>query len=300
MKSFIIVFSLLVLGCSGGNGTDAEPRTQQPTPNPIQEELPEVENTGFDMTISELTEWELLWEEAFDSDLSKWTPWKSGAFNSEYQLYRSQNLHLKDGFLLVESKRESASGPTDPFNPALRNFDFTSGRIETNREFGPQQDGGILRISARIRLPEGEGLWPAFWSYNNPWPTKGEIDYLEYRGHEPYHYEANFHYGNNVNQVETDAIAQKFRYESTTKLSDDFHVYEIEWSQDRFVMRFDGEVVHTYTASQFAYVEDFYDKEHRIVLNLAIGGDFFKTLNRNDIPDRSFMYVDWVRVFKKK
>ena len=137
------------------------------------------------------------------------------------------------------------------------------------------------------------------WSSNDAWPTLGETDVLEARGNTPFDFQTNFHFGNNVNQVETDPVFNEFVYTHSDKLSECFHVYEIEWSQNSFVIKFDNEVVKTYEQSEFEFVDDFFNKKHRLVLNLAVGGFFFSELDESKIPSDSYMVVDWVRVYEK-
>ncbi|MEX0275086.1 MAG: hypothetical protein AB3N16_11985, partial [Flavobacteriaceae bacterium] len=62
----------------------------------------------------------------------------------------------------------------------------------------------------------------------------------------------------------------------------------------------DGNMVHVFRSSEFEHISHFYDKRHRIVLNLAVGGWFFNNLNEGNIPNRSFVFVDWVRIFRPK
>jgi len=181
MKKLLLLFVLVIYACSNNdNGlppitpSDPMPDAQDP---PMEEPvvLPEVSDAGFDFSATDLEGWELLWEDNFDGTLSEWNVWKGGAFNEELQLYQQDNLYVEEGYLFIEQLRESATGVTTPFDATTKSFDFTSGRIESKKLYNPSQQG-TLRIAARIKLPAGEGLWPAFWSYGDPWPTQGEID----------------------------------------------------------------------------------------------------------------------------
>ena len=263
--------------------------------------VPEVTATGFDLSDSDTTGWDMIWEEDFSSNLSDWSVWQGGAFNNELQLYQDDNLYIENGYLFIRQRRQVASGPTNPYDGTTSTFAFTSGRIETNAIYSPATvDGGdTIRYSARILLPEGEGLWPAFWSYNDPWPTMGEIDVIEYRGGEPNEYSTNFHYGEETNTVLTNPGAQNFTYNNGTSLSDEFHVFEVIWSQNALELLFDGNIVKTYNTEDWEYVDDMYDKSQKIVLNMAVGGNFFTDLDETQIPNESFLIVDWVKVFKQ-
>ncbi len=300
----IIVFSLfsfLFLASSCGEGVKPVTTNPEPTPVPIVTEvmLPEVEACGYVAHDSIFNNWTLVFEENFDQDLSQWTPWRGGAFNEELQYYRAGNVFVENDLLYIKGERTKTSGRTNPFDETIKSFDFASARVESKREFGPENTPGqqSIRFSARLRLVNGHGLWPAWWSYNDPWPTKGEIDILEARGNTPFEFQSNFHYGVNVNQLDTDPAFNDFHFTSTADLSECFHIYELEWSKNEFIIRLDGEIVKTYDVETYEFVDDFFNKKHRLVLNLAIGGWFFSNLDISRIPNESYLVVDWVRVY---
>jgi len=100
----------------------------------------------------------------------------------------------------------------------------------------------------------------------------------------------------------TDPTFNDFTFEHSETLSSCFHVYELIWTRSSFEILFDGEIVKTYDADTFEFVDDFFNKSHRLVLNLAIGGVFFNglDLDESQIPDESFLVVDWARVYLKE
>lgn len=264
-------------------------------------ELPSVKRCGYEADSSDYNNWTLVFEDNFDTDLSNWDAWESGAFNEELQYYQLENISLKEGLLYIIAKREKVSGATDPFNDEQKDFEFTSGRIESKKYFGPDTTEGNqeVRFSARLRLVEGEGLWPAWWSYNDPWPTKGEIDILEARGNKPYEFQSCFHYGAQVNTLETDAKFNEGHYKFEEKLTECFHVYDLVWSQNQFQIIFDGEIVKTYDVDTFEHVDEFFNMKHKLVLNLAVGGWFFDNYDVDKIADQSHLVVDYVRVYQR-
>lgn len=296
-------FILLFLSCSTSEPEKPViPGTNNPDPPTTpQVLLPVVEDCGYEPMADLFEGWNLIFEDDFDNDLAKWTPWLGGAFNDELQLYKATNVFVENDYLYLKAQRAKVSGRTNPFNETIKNFDFASGRIESRMTFGPSANPGsqTVRFSARIRLVEGHGLWPAWWSYNDPWPTKGEIDILEARGNTPNEFQSNFHFGTNANQLDTDPIFNEFRYTHSENLSTCFHLYELEWSRDSFVIRFDGEIIKTYDQNTFEFVDDFFNKKHRLTLNLAVGGLFFSNLDVSQIPNESYLVVDWVRVYSK-
>ena len=145
---------------------------------------------------------------------------------------------------------------------------------------------------ARIKLPAGYGMWPAFWSYGDPWPTQGEIDILEARGQEPNSYSTNYFFGRraNVNLVRNATTT----INANMSLQTCWHVYELIWSQNSLVFMLDGQVVDTKTGN---YVSNLFGKKEKIVLNLAVGGNYFSNLDPAQIQTGT-LQVDWVKVFR--
>ena len=232
-----------------------------------------------------------VFEDDFTADLDKWNIWMGGAFNNELQYYQAANLQLANGNLVITAKKETVTGRTSPFDSKSKTFNYTSGRVECKSNISASAITPKVRIVARIKLPSGNGMWSAFWSYGDPWPTQGEIDYLEARGQEAFKYETNYFYGKarNRNLVKN----QVGFITSSVSLEDCYHVYEMIWSQGSLTSLLDGNVVETKTGS---YIPNLFGKVERIVLNLSVGGNFFTNLNPAQIVTGS-MYVDYVKVF---
>ena len=302
-----LFFVVILIACSGDPEPAVRPDpTPTPTPTPDPDpvpmvQLPDVTNCGYEAEANHFDGWTEVFNEDFDADLAQWTPWRGGAFNQELQHYQEDQLFVENDYLYIRMAREGVTGRNNPFDETQRSFSFVSGRIESVKEFGPDlgEGKGAVRFSARLRLVEGHGLWPAWWSYNDPWPTQGEIDILEARGDTPFEFQSNFHYGQNVNEVQTDPVFNDFHYTHSEKLSDCFHLYELIWSEDSFQILFDSEVIQEYDADTYTFVPSFFRKSHRLTLNLAVGGWFFDNLIESDIPDEAFVVVDWVKVHEQ-
>ena len=237
--------------------------------------------------------WTKVFEDEFNKDLSQWNIWTGGAYNNELQYYQAANLSLLDGKLLIEAKRQSIEGRTLPADPTLKKFAFTSGRIESKTHFSASATVPKVRIMAKIMLPAGIGMWPAFWAYGDPWPTQGEIDIMEARGNEPLVYHTAYWYGrkSGVNQASgTEAHIH------TVSLTDCWHIYEVIWEKDRLTFLLDGVVVDTKTGG---LIPNFFRKSERVTLNLAVGGNFFGSLDPSSIQPGT-LQVDWVKVFTAK
>jgi beta-glucanase (GH16 family) len=217
-----------------------------------------------------------------------------GAFNNELQYYQAANMQLANGNLVITAKKETVTGRITPFDTKQKTFNYTSGRIECKSNISASSLTPKVRMVARIKLPAGNGMWSAFWSYGDPWPTQGEIDCVEARGQEPFQYQTNYFYGRarNRNLVKNQAAV----INSDVSLTDCYHVYEMIWSQNSLTSLLDGQVVETKTGG---YIPNLFGKTERIVLNLAVGGDFFTNLDPAQIVTGS-MYVDYVKVFTGK
>ncbi|MFS4491298.1 family 16 glycosylhydrolase [Maribacter sp. 2308TA10-17] len=306
MKNFLLLCAFILFSCSNSDDgysstppIDTTPDSQDP---PLEEEtvLPDVSNIGFDFSATDIEGWELVWEDNFNEGLSDWNVWEGGAFNEELQLYREDNLYVDKGYLFIEQLREMASGATNPFDTANKSFNFTSGRIETKELYNPSLQG-TLRIAARIKLPAGEGLWPAFWSYGDPWPTQGEIDIVEFRGGKTNELVTNFFYGTQANTPLTNSSITTYTHDAGIDLTTEFHVFDMVWSQNSLVVSLDGVEIRTFTTDEFQYIDDLFNKNEKVVLNLAVGGAFFNGMNLNaaEIPDKSYLIVDWVKIYKQ-
>ena len=238
-----------------------------------------------------LTGWTKIFEDDFTTGLNKWNVWDGGAYNSELQLYQPENLQVTDGVLQISAVKETVTGPTTPFDASPKTFNYTSGRIESKTNFSASATSPKVRIAARIKLPSGYGMWPAFWTYGEPWPTQGEIDILEARGQEGNKYQTNYFFGKTVNR---NLVRGAEGFVTTdVSLQTCYHVYEMIWSQNSLQFYFDGQLVKTNSGG---YVPNLFGKQERITLNLAVGGLFFSNFNPALIQTGT-MYVDWVKVF---
>lgn len=238
--------------------------------------------------------WTKKFDEDFSGDLSSWNIWTGGAYNNELQYYQAANLQLNNGILSIAAKRETVTGATLPTDPTPKSFDFTSGRIESKINFSASSTTPKVRMMARLKLPTGYGMWPAFWSYGDPWPTQGEIDIMEARGNEPFTYSTAYWYGRRAGiniASNTEGIVV-----SDISLTDCWHVYEVIWEKNSLTFSLDGKVVVVKTGG---WIPNFYRKTERMTLNLAVGGGFFGNPDPSLIETGIFQ-ADWVKVFTSK
>jgi beta-glucanase (GH16 family) len=278
------------------NSSGKETTKVQAQAQPGAGSIPRVAPTicDYDLVESTLTSagWTKVFEDNFTADLSKWNIWTGGAFNNELQHYQSANLQIAGGVLAISAKKETVTGATNPFDPTPKTFEYTSGRIECKTNVSASTGTPKVRMIARIKLPKGYGMWPAFWSYGDPWPTQGEIDFVEARGQEPTKYSTNYFYGTSPN---TNLVKRATGYiTADSDLQNCYHVYEMIWEQTKLTSILDGTVVEVKTSG--GYIPELFGKQERITLNLAVGGAFFSRLDPSKIQTGT-MQVDWVKVF---
>jgi beta-glucanase (GH16 family) len=235
--------------------------------------------------------WTKAWGDDFNT-LASWNIWTGGAWNDELQYYQAGNLSISNGILSIAARRQAKFfGATNPYDATLKEFEFTSGRIESKDHFSASTTIPKVRFAARLKLAAGDGMWPAFWSYGDPWPTQGEIDILEARGNVPNQYQTAYYYGkrSGVNLVRASATV----ITTTSSLMDCWHVYEVIWTKDALVFLLDGKEVDRKTSR---YVPSLFGKKQRITLNLAVGGVFFPGILPSSVQP-GIMQADWVKVF---
>ena len=226
-------------------------------------------------------------------DRSKWkydvgNRW--GENELEYYAASTDNVALDGkGNLAITARKGNPDGHRCQYG----NCRYTSGRILTEGRFA-QKYG---TFEARIKLPVGKGIWPAFWLLGgNNWPAQGEIDIMENLGHTPRIAHATVHgpdyYGAGGITKKTDA---------GVPLSEDFHVYGLDWSPKRLVWLLDGVEYFRVTRAD---VETrgkrwVFDHPFFIILNVAVGGAWPGSPDARTVFPQT-MLVDWVRVTPRK
>lgn len=238
---------------------------------------------------------ELVFADEFDSDgapdpatwafdIGDGCPDLCGWGNDELQYYtdRADNAVVKNGFLIITAKEEAFEGAG-----------YTSARLLTKDLF-EQQYG---RFEARIKLPWGQGLWPAFWMLGadiniNPWPGAGEIDIMENRGQEPTKIEGTVH-GPGYSGGES--IGKSYEL-SNGRFDTEFHVFGIEWGPGSIRFYVDDVLYNEVTPADVTG-EWVFNKPFYMLMNVAIGGGFVGSPNVETVFPQT-MLVDYVRVYK--
>ncbi len=208
---------------------------------------------------------------------------ENGWGNNELQYYtdRPENVEVVNGILLIKAQEESFEGSS-----------YTSARLLTKDLF--EQRYG--RFEARIRLPYGQGIWPAFWMLGadideNPWPGAGEIDIMEYRGQNPSLLIGSVH---GPGYSGGDAISKEYTLEND-RFDTGFHIFGIEWGPEYINFYVDDVLYNQITPAdvtgQWVFNKPFY-----ILINLAVGGSFVGSPNAETTFPQT-MLVDYVRVY---
>ncbi|MFQ5447416.1 MAG: family 16 glycosylhydrolase [Saprospiraceae bacterium] len=240
--------------------------------------------------------YDLEWSDEFNANELNTSDWtfdlgdgcpNCGWGNNELEWYtdKPENVFLSNGYLILEARRESLGGK-----------EYTSSRIKTqglkNFQYG--------RIDIRALMPVGQGIWPAIWMLGENitdvgWPACGEIDIMEYLGHEPGIVHGTGHWGSSVS-------SHAFQGNSIQPSGDDyataFHVFSIEWKENEIKWLMDNQQYFILdsgiTGDPFPYNAPFF-----FILNVAVGGDWPGSPDANtSFPQQ--MVVDYIRVFKKQ
>lgn len=243
----------------------------------------------------------LVWSDDFNGPAGSSpgpTRWQAvsggnGWGNDELESYtpRAANVALDGaGHLAITARREAYTGP----DGVTRNY--TSARIQSKGLFQIRYG----TIEARIQVPVGQGLWPAFWMLGSnidavSWPACGEIDVMENIGSDPFTAHGTIH-GPDTSTGAAYGLGATVR--STTSLAAGFHVYRTTWSPDAISFGLDGVTYETRTPSSLRGGQQWvFDHPFYLLLNLAVGGAWPGS------PDSSTqfpatMLVDWVRAYK--
>lgn len=278
-------------------------------------------------------DWQLVWSDEFEADQIDETKWSHavdcwGGGNEERQCYtkRSENSFVADGVLNIVARLEPAAGPALP--ASMRNQlpenernetkeqPFTSAKLTTEG----LADWLYGRIEIRAKLPEGQGLWPAFWMLPSDetygaWAASGEIDIVEAvnlgtqcdrcDGGVENQVIGTIHYG---------AEWPHNRYiGKETKLppsEDGFHTFAVEWQEGQIDWFVDGQKYSTLESSAWRSKTLFsklpphapFDQPFYLIMNVAIGGHLAEDHNEGGVTLEGFprrMQVDWVRVYQQ-
>jgi beta-glucanase (GH16 family) len=244
--------------------------------------------------------WKLVWSDEFNGtngsavDSSKWASETGGGGwgNNELEYYTSrlQNAWQQDGNLVIKVEAEKHTGA----DGVSRNY--TSARLKTLGKFS--QTYG--RFEARMKIPRGQGIWPAFWMLGNDidqpgWPDCGEIDIMENIGKEPSVVHGTIH---GPGYSGAGGIGSSFSLPGTPSFADDFHIFAVEWEPNLIRFYVDDHLYATRTPADLPKGAKWvYDHPFFILLNVAVGGEWPGNPDATSIFPQT-MLVDYVRVYE--
>lgn len=238
----------------------------------------------------------LVWSDEFEGSEVNMDNWSfqigdgtsegiPGWGNNELEYYRAENATVDSGYLIITAKEENYGGKN-----------YTSARLRTINK----ADFLYGKFEARIKLPRGQGMWPAFWmlptdQFYGGWAASGEIDIME-AVNIPTEIHGTIHFGGEwPANVSSGAVYT----DGGTDFSEDFHIYTFEWKPTELKWYVDGNLFSTKT-SWWSSGGDYpapFDKQFHLIVNLAVGG------NWPGAPDEStefpqHLFVDWIRVYQ--
>jgi beta-glucanase (GH16 family) len=248
-------------------------------------------------TEPDIPNYQLVWQDEFDGpagqspDSTNWTfdigTGENGWGNQELQYYtdRPENISLDgNGNLLITARRESFGG-----------MPFTSARLKTQGLF--EQAYG--RFEARIKMPWGPGIWPAFWLLGSNietvgWPQCGEIDIMEYRGQQPNLINGTVHgpgYSGGA------SVTKSYGFQNN-RFDVDFHLFAVEWGKD-YLRFYVDDVLYQEIKPEDLLGPWVFNNSFFMILNVAVGGNYvgFPT---SETPFPQSMVIDYVRVYKEQ
>lgn len=239
-----------------------------------------------------VNDWKLVWSDEFDKagkpDPAKWTHEIGYIRNKELQFYtdRAENARIENGKLIIDCLKDNWDGKpiTSASLTTAEKASWTYGKVEV-----------------RAKIPTGKGTWPAIWMLGTNrkevgWPKCGEIDIMENVGNDPDTIVTTVH-TEDRNHTKKTHVGKSFKMD---KPYADFHVYGIEWFEDRIDFFIDGTKRFTYENDGKGNGTWPFDKPHYLLINFAFGGTWGGSggVDESILPLR--YEIDWVRVYQRK
>ncbi|PSM40444.1 1,3-beta-glucanase [Streptomyces dioscori] len=212
--------------------------------------------------------------------------------NHERQYYTAGNNNAKldgQGHLVIEARRENPNN----YQCWYGRCEYTSARLNTSGKFTTTYG----RVEARLKVPRGQGMWPAFWMLGNDigqvgWPNSGEIDIMENVGFEPGTVHGTLH---GPGYSGSGGIGAGYSLPGGQAFADAFHTFAVDWSPERVVWSVDGTVYQTRTPADLGGRQWVFNKPFFLILNLAVGG-YWPGDPNGSTPFPSQLVVDEVKV----
>lgn len=251
-------------------------------------------------------EYKLVWAEEFNNDgrpdSSNWKYERGFVRNEELQWYQPDNATCKNGYLVIEARKEHRPNPqyeegSRDWRKNRKTIEYTASCINTSGLHAWQYGRFVMRGKIDISA----GLWPAWWTLGvaGRWPANGEIDIMEY------------YKGKLLANVACIGSDRKAQWYSNTFSIDSiggetwasqFHIWRMDWDEHRIVLYIDDILLNKVELSKLVNKDGSnvnpFKQSHYMLLNLAMGG-----MNGGDVAGTKFpnrFEVDYVRVYQKR
>lgn len=267
--ALLLFFTLFIISCSKKSDTGGSTHVSPTNPDTSK--------------TTDTTTYNLVWSDEFNGtsvDQTKWN-FETGnlGVNNELEYYQASNATVANGMLMITAQNQEQGGQP-----------FTSARMNTSNKFNVTYG----KIEARIKLPMGAGLWPAFWMLGADintgvaWPGCGEIDIMEHVNADSLIY-GTMHWS---------AGGQQASYgQNLSSSPSEWHIYSVTWDTNSIKWYVDNTLYVTGNIANDVNSTDAFHKPFFIILNLAVGGNFPNTaVDTSKLP--ATMYVDYVRVYQ--
>jgi beta-glucanase (GH16 family) len=247
----------------------------------------------------------LVWADEFNKDgppdTSNWRFENGFVRNQEFQWYQPENVQCKNGFLIIEGRRDIKPNPnyvvgSSDWKKNRQNIEYTASSINTSGK----KSWKYGRFMMRGKIDISNGLWPAWWTLGNTgrWPANGEIDIMEY-------------YRNKVlANIACAGVNNKAEWFSKTKPADSlggtawsskFHVWRMDWDENSIALYMDDLLMNKVELKKLLNKDGTginpFMQPHYMLLNLAIGGQNGGDPANTAFPNR--FEIDYVRVYQK-
>ena len=203
---------------------------------------------------------------------SKWTQETGDNVNNherEYYTSGTNNAALDgQGHLVITAKKENPAN----YQCWYGTCQYTSARLNTSGKFSAQYG----HVEARMQIPRGQGMWPAFWMLGTDigsvgWPNSGEIDVMENVGYEPSTIHGTIH---GPGYSGANGIGAAYTLANGAAFADAFHTFAVDWAPNSIKWSVDGVVYQTRTPADVGGNTWAFNKPFFLILNLAVGGDW--------------------------
>ena len=289
--SILLGLMLIISACTNGEDNGGGETHEYDDRNMVAEECAFLDN---------IDDWQPVWCDEFDEDgLPSSDHWGydvggHGWGNQELQYYTERNVNnafVEDGVLNIKAIHEDRGGN-----------EYTSARL-VSKFYG---DWEYARIQVKAKMPSGVGTWPAIWMLPSEnrygtWPAGGEIDIMEYVGHDPGVVHGTIHTAAYNHMIGTQLGYSK----EVPTAEDEFHLYEMIWEPRSIRLKIDGEqfAQFGYNPSANLTNENYeawpFDQPFHLILNLAVGGMWGGQQGVDPEAFPTAMQVEYVRVFQK-